>query len=161
MKKVVIYSSDEEWMIPFISSPDEFQILMTSQPFFSGTADCVLISQSYAGNRCTEFIEQMKQLHIPCAVVTFEGTMENQEYLLQCGADDVITLPICTELLKKRIHALVDTPVRSDAEMSFAAFDRIMESNQGNGSFIVAEHDFLNIYRFVIWTKFFCSRNKS
>ncbi|HAJ96180.1 MAG TPA: hypothetical protein DCO72_00355 [Ruminococcus sp.] len=149
MKKVVIYSSDEEWMIPFISSPDEFQILVTGQPSFSGTADCVLISQSYAGNGCTEFIAQLKQLRIPCAVVTFDRDIDNQEYLLQCGADDVITLPICTELLKKRIHALTDMPVHSDEEMTFTAFDRIMESNQGNGSFIVAEHDFMNIYRFV------------
>lgn len=149
MKKVAIYSSNEEWVVPFISSPDEFQIQFTGQPSFSGPVDCVLISQQYAKNQLPDFLSQLKQFRIPSAVVTFDGTIDNQEYLLEQGANDVIVLPICTKLLKQRIHALTDTPVHSDEEMNFTAFDRIMESNQGNGSFIVAEHDFMNIYRFV------------
>lgn len=149
MKNIVIYSSNEDWIIPLVTAPGEFQVQVTGHPSFSGTADCVLISQQHAGNRLPEVLSQFRQLRIPCAAVTFDGTLANQESLLNMGANDVIVAPICAELLKRRIYALTDTPVRSDAEMNFAAFDRVMESNQGNGSFIVAEHDFLNIYRFV------------
>ena len=149
MKNVIIYSSHEDWVEPFVQSPDGFQIRLTSEPAFSGTADCVLISQQYAGNQLAGAIAQYNQLRIPCAVVTFDGTLENQEKLLQCGADDVIVLPVCTEILCHRIRALTEMPVRSDTALNFASFDRIVESNQGNGSFIVAEHDFMNIYRFV------------
>ncbi|MBQ8079008.1 MAG: hypothetical protein IJ236_03570, partial [Oscillospiraceae bacterium] len=129
--------------------PGEFQVQVTGHPDFSGTADCVLISQKYAGQALRETIAHLRQFCIPCAVITEDNTLDNQEYLLGLGANEVIVPPICAGLLKRRLHALTDTPVHSDAEMNFAAFDRIMESNQGNGSFIVAEHDFMNIYRFV------------
>ena len=149
MKNIVIYSSDEDWIIPFVKAPGEFQVQVTGHPAFSGTADCMLISQQYAGHHLKETIAQLQQFRIPCAVVTTDNSLDNQEYLLRIGANEVIVPPISAGLLRRRIHALTDLPVHSDAAMNFAAFDRIMESNKGNGSFIVAEHDFMNIYRFV------------
>lgn len=149
MKNVIIYSSSEDWLVPLVSAPEGFRIQVSAEPGFSGTADCVLISQQHAGNQLTSVIGTLKPFHIPCAVVTYDGTLENQEQLLALGADDVIVLPISTPLLRSRIRALSEVPVRFDEDLNFAAFDRIMESQQGNGSFIVAEHDFMNIYRFV------------
>lgn len=150
MKHIILYTSQEDWTEPLVSDPQEFQIQLTSQPAFSGTADCVLLSQQYAGNQLLSALAQLKSFHIPCAVVTYDGSLENQEQLLECGADDVIVLPLSPVLLRRRILSLTEMHVASgDAEINFAAFDRIYESNQGSGSFIVAEHDFMNIYRFV------------
>ena len=149
MMNVIICTSNEDWITPLASAPGEFQIHITAQPSFSGTADCVLLSQQFVGSRLADTIRHLKEFHIPCAVVTYDTALENQERLLALGADDVIVLPLCTELLRKRILSLAETPAHSDAEMNFAVFDRILEATQGNGSFIVAEHDFMNIYRFV------------
>ncbi len=93
MKNITIYSNNEDWFVPFIASPEEFQVQITSQPSFSGATDCVLISQRYAKSNLKEIIEHLNQFRVPCAVVTFDGTMDNQEYLLECGANDVIVLP--------------------------------------------------------------------
>ena len=149
MKTIVLYTSQEDWTNPLVSDPQDLQIQLTSQPGFSGTADAVLLSQQYAGNQLLPALEHIRDLRIPCAVVTYDGSLDNQEKLLQAGADDVIVLPLAPALLRKRIQALTETRVSSGAEINFAAFDRIMESSQGTGSFIVAEHDFMNIYRFV------------
>ena len=150
MKNIVIYSSSEEWIVSLLSALDEFEIRLTSRTDFSGSADCVLISQEYAGSRISEVIAQFRQFGMPCAAVTFDGTVDNQESLLGCGADDVLVLPMCSVILKKRLHALTAMPAPADAELSFLAFDKINESAAGNGSFIVPEHDFLNIYQFVV-----------
>ena len=147
MKNILIYSNNEDWFMPLASASGEFQIHLTAQAVFSGGADCVLLSQQYAGNQLSQVIAQLRQFHIPCAVVTYENTAENQSGLLKAGADDVIVLPMCGELLRRRILAL--TEMHTAVEMNFASFDRITESNQGGGAFIVAEHDFVNIYRFV------------
>ena len=149
MKDITIYSSNEDWFMPIASAPGEFQIHLTAQPSVTGGTDCVLISQQYAGNQISSAIAQLKELHIPCAVVTYDNTVENQSYLLGCGADDVFILPMCVELMRRRIHALTDLQVQSAGGLSFAAFDRITESNSGTGAFVVAEHDFISIYRFV------------
>ena len=149
MKNIVIYSSQEDWIIPLVSAPGEFAIQVVGQPSFSGSPDCVLLSQQYAGKQLSSLIAQFREFRIPCAVVTTDPSTENQQHLLAKGADDVITAPICADLLRRRIKMLTEQPASSDSEMTFAAFDRIMESNQGTGYFIVAEHDFLNIYRFV------------
>ena len=149
MKNIVIFGSKEDWSIPLVSASGEFSVQVIDQQDFTGTADCILISQEHAGNRLADVIGHFKQYGLPCAVLTAEQGVENQKYLLNCGADDVIAAPICAPLMKRRIYALTDTPVTSDFEMNFAAFDRIMEANQGSGSFIVSEHDFMNIYRFV------------
>ena len=150
MKHIIFYTSQEDWVQPLVSDPQDFQIQLTSQPSFSGAADCILLSQQYAGNQLLSALDQLKSVRMPCAVVTYDGSLENQERLLACGADDVIVLPLAPVLLRKRIRALSETIVQSDGtEINFAAFDRIYESNQGTGSFIVAEHDFMNIYRFI------------
>ncbi len=149
MKNIVIYSNQEDWLLPLVSAPGEFAIQVVGQPSFSGSPDCVLLSQQYAGRQLSSLIAQFREFRIPCAVVTTDPSTENQQHLLAKGADDVITAPICANLLRRRIKMLTEQPASSDSEMTFAAFDRIMESNQGTGSFIVAEHDFLNIYRFV------------
>ena len=149
MKNIVIFGIKEHWSIPLIAASGELSVQVTERLDFTGTADCILISQEHAGNRMAEVIAHFKQYGLPCAVLTAEQSAENQKHLLSCGADDVITAPICAALMKRRIYALTDTPVTSDFEMNFAAFDRIMESNQGAGSFVVSEHDFMNIYRFV------------
>lgn len=149
MKNIVIFSSKEDWFMPLASDPGELRIQLTAQPSVPSSADCVLISQQFIGNQLGPAIEQLRQFRIPCAVVTYDNTPENQAYLLRYGADDVIVLPMCGELMRKRIQALTNRPLMSEEELNFAAFDRIVETNQGNGSFVVAEHDFVNIYRFV------------
>lgn len=150
MKTVILYTSQEDWVQPLAADPRAFQIQITGKPAFSGRADCVLLSQQHAGNELIGLLGQLRDLRIPCAVVTYDGTLDNQEALLRYGADDVFVLPLHHELLRRRIISLMDIPVHTDAEVNFAAFDRIAEANKGPGSFIVAEHDFMSIYRFVL-----------
>ncbi|MCR4646220.1 MAG: hypothetical protein K5695_12565 [Oscillospiraceae bacterium] len=150
MKNIVIYGSKEDWSIPLVKAAGEFSVQVIDRQDFTGTADCILISQEFAGNRLSDVIGRFKQYGLPCAVLTAEQGAENQKYLLNCGADDVIAAPICAALMQRRIRALTEIPVSSDFEMNFAAFDRVMEANQGTGAFLVSEHDFMNIYRFVV-----------
>ena len=97
-----------------------------------------------------EQIRALRKLLIPVAVATYDGSAGNQEFLVGCGADDVIVFPIPGKLLEKRLEALSGSSVFSQADVDFSAFDRIREANQGKGSFIVQQHDFANIYRFVM-----------
>ena len=87
MKDITIYSSNEDWFMPIASAPGEFQIHLTAQPSVTGGTDCVLISQQYAGNQISSAIAQLKELHIPCAVVTYDDRYITERYLDEFEAD--------------------------------------------------------------------------
>lgn len=149
MKQVIIYASPGDPIITAVASLTDFHVKLLELNETPGIADCALISQQYAGNQTAAIISRVKEARIPCAIAAFSPTADVQEHFLSSGADDVLIFPMCSRLLRKRLLSLADIPVLSDAEVGFAAFDRILEANSGSGCFIVAEQDFMNIYRFV------------
>ena len=149
MKSIILYGSGDEWIVPMLREAGEFRLRITDKPDFASAADAVLISQQFAGAGLEYAFDQAQQYRLPAAAVCFDNSVQNQAYLTGLGAEDVLAPPMTGKIAAHRVRALTDRPVHSDAQMNFAAFDRIMESNQGQGAFIVAEHDFMNIYRFV------------
>ncbi len=148
-KNVIIFSGEDAAIRKAIANIDEMQFTFTETPVFANETDCVLISQDFAGDALVEIVKNLKSRLIPTAVITSDLSADNQEFLLECGADDILPLPLHTRLLIKRIYALTGRPELTADHVDFAAFDRILEANRGAGSFIVEEHDFTNMYRFV------------
>ena len=95
-------------------------------------------------------IRKCKELRLPSAVVTKDGSRENLENLLEIGCDDVIVLPLPPVLLERRAAALPGIAAAANDRIDFKVFDSIAASNKGSGSFIIQEADFANIYRFVL-----------
>ncbi len=150
-KNVTIICGDEQWFRSQFPELEDFRFRMVSSAQeVAQDSECVLISQEFAGDRLLEMLRTMKQLLIPAGVVTFQSDRDNQDYLMDCGAEDVLILPMAGRLLQKRLHALAGSSVLPHTSVDFAAFDKIREANQGNGSFVVQENDFANIYRFVV-----------
>ena len=149
-QKVTVYYGDYPWFQPYASAMHSLRVVATNDEELPTTSECVLIPQEYAGEKLVRMIRSMKNLLIPVAVATHDGTTDNQEYLLECGANDVIVLPIAAQLLEKRLLSLGAGSVLTRTNVNFAAFDRIREVNQGRGAFVVQENDFANIYRFVV-----------
>lgn len=149
-KKIAVLCGDEPQLSAALSRLDEFSFSFVSGPDdISADSRCVLISQDYSGGRITEIIRDVQKLPVSVAVASADGSAENQELLLDCGADDVITFPIASRLLEKRLTALAESSVLSVDNLDLEVFERISEADQGRGAFIVEEHDFTNIFRFV------------
>lgn len=149
-QKVTVYRGNAPWFRPFASALHELQIVKTDDEDLPSDSECVLIPQDYAGEKLVRMVKSMKNLLIPVAVITHDGTADNQEYLLESGADDVIVMPIVPRLLEKRLLNLGATSALTRTNVNFTAFERIREANQGHGAFVVQENDFANIYRFVV-----------
>jgi len=111
--------------------------------------DCVVLSQEQAGAQLAAQIEKLHGLLYTVAVLSADRTEGNQDVLADCGADDILFLPMSKKLLARRLTQIAESRLHGDTAVDFAAFDRIGEANQGRGAFIVQEHDFTNIYRFV------------
>ena len=151
IRKLTVYGGDAPWLRPSLTAlGGDFQVAHAAEDATPVDSDCVLLTQEFAGDKLADRIRALRKLLIPVAVATYDGSAGNQEFLVGCGADDVIVFPIPGKLLEKRLEALSGSSVFSQADVDFSAFDRIREANQGKGSFIVQQHDFANIYRFVM-----------
>ncbi|MBR3630436.1 MAG: hypothetical protein IKN55_08205 [Oscillospiraceae bacterium] len=150
IRKMTVCGGDAPWLQPALSALSGYQVVYAEPGTVPDDSDCVLIVQEFAGDKLADRIRALHRLLIPLAVVTYDGTTENQEFLAGCGADDVIVFPIAGKLLRNRLELLCGSPVYSPDDLDFSAFDRIRESNQGKEPFIVPKHDFENVYRFVI-----------
>ena len=150
IRKLTVYDGDTQYVRNALADVGGFRIAYAEDESVPVDSDCVLLVQDLAGEKLVERIRALRKLLIPVAVATCDGSAQNQEFLIDCGADDVIVFPLPAKLLQKRLEALAGVSVFSQDDVDFSAFDRIHEANQGKGSFIVQEHDFANIYRFVM-----------
>lgn len=143
-KKIVVLGGDAGISAAF-SELSGLNVTFTEQPEDIG-ADfaCAVVA-----DKCAGAIAALKQLGLPVAAVTADAAPETQDRLLEQGGDDVLVLPMSAKLLQKRLSALTESIAHSAEPVDFASFDRIREANKGRGAFIVEEHDFTNVYRFV------------
>lgn len=134
----------------YFSGLDEIIIRKSDIDSISPDTDCVIIFQDGLGSDIKKAIEQLKKPFLPVAVATTNNDPDNLEDILDCGADDIIVLPMPKRLIKQRLTALCRISLSYSGAVDFALFDNIAASNKGMGSFIIQEDDFANIYRFVM-----------
>ena len=108
--------------------------------------DCALVSQSFSGEKTAGILRDLQKRGIPAGVVTDDFSCDNQRMLCDMGADDVITLPICKDLLEKRVSLLAGKNGVSD----FSFIEKVSLNQKAQGSFIVREREFSEIYSFVV-----------
>lgn len=146
MEKIAVYGTRAELPLPVGYDVEYIRDLV-----FPESTDCLIVSCSAAGDSTAQIIAAAKRLGIPVIAASTDMSLESQERLLELGADDVSPLPINEELLAKRIDALF---CYSDDSVEllpdFLDFEDITVENGGKGSFKVHQHDFLNLYRFVL-----------
>lgn len=123
--------------------------------------DAVIINADYAGNCLSEFVSGVRNVSslgsIPIIFSTNSSDSKRQAVLCSCGADDVLVLPLCRELLVRRIGMLIDAyaqtaPDKNKADsFEFDDFiDSVSEKNNNRGAFCVRHDVFINLYRFII-----------
>ena len=121
---------------------------------FSDSADaspdtaCVLVSQETFGGDLQSAADRLRRRGIPFAALTFDRSDENAEYLLDCGFDRILALPMSAKLLTKHIAALSGSDA-GNTEVGLSLLTQLSASDNQRGALIVKESEFSNIYRFV------------
>jgi len=147
-KAAVICDRDSE-ILKMLAGTDGIAFTLTGIDNIPSDLECVLISLDHAGDTIGEMIKQARLKDAPIGVIANGITLEEQEALLDKGADDIILLPMPKKLLRQRILTLCGMVTARIGAVNFEMFDKIAEANKGGGSFIIQENDFENIYRFV------------
>ena len=117
--------------------------------------DAVLIADELTGIDLSGSIKKVRAMEgfksVPVAAVTEKHSTEKQTELLECGYDDVIHIPLCKELLLKRIEALASSLTYSLSYDGFS-FETLMDIRDDGelGAYSVHSGDFTSIYRFVL-----------
>ena len=116
--------------------------------------DMILVSQEYCCGAIGAVISSIRSSErlrsVPAAAVTADPSCENQEILLAMGFDDIIRMPVCNNLLLRRVKTLAAMPSRESTEIS-TAFDRLLSfRDREAGAFCVRSVEFTNIFRFVM-----------
>lgn len=146
MKKIVVYGQPD--ILPLSGDINVEYESLDSVP---EGADCIIVSQEFTGNSLEAVLAEAEKLNISVLAVTTNSDAENQEYLLGLGAEDVVTLPVCAELLSKRIKNLNSLYRESSRVLSdLSRPEDLYVENGGMGSLKVPQHDFINLYRFVL-----------
>ena len=115
--------------------------------------DVILVSEEYSGGSIDTLIGNIRESDrfgsIPAAVVVNESiSCTEQEKLLSLGFDDVICLPLCRQLLQRRVKALL---LVSGGDDTVITLDSLMNVRDGSeGAYSVHSGDFTNIFRFVL-----------
>lgn len=149
-KNVAVISNSHENTDKYLHGIKGIHLNTTTIDDISADYDCVLISQDLISEDLHNTINEAKRQFIAVGIMTFDGSSENLDKLLEYGADDILVLPMPGQLIAKRIEALCRNSVLTSDPVDFSLFDRIAESNKGSGSFIIQDNDFTNIYRFVL-----------
>lgn len=149
-KNVAVISNSYENTDKYLHGIEGISFHKTALEDISADYDCVLISQDLISDDLHNTINEAKRQFLSVGVLTFDGSSENLDKMLEYGADDVIVLPMPAQLIKKRLETLCSNSVLSPDPVDFSLFDKIAESNRGSGSFIIQDNDFTNIYRFVL-----------
>lgn len=123
--------------------------------------DAVVINADFAGNDLPELVGSVRSVEflggIPIIFSTGSSDSKRQAVLCSCGADDVLVLPLCRELIVRRINVLIDAYARTNQDknkvgsIEFDDFiDSVSEKNINRGAFCVGHDIFINLYRFII-----------
>jgi hypothetical protein len=117
--------------------------------------DAIIISDSFNERPIEENLAEIKKMAgfkcIPCAAAVCEHSIERQEYLIENGFDDVIQMPLCRELIVRRIEGLAAILPYSLSSGKFS-YESLLDirDNGESGAYSVQSNDFTTIYRFII-----------
>lgn len=118
--------------------------------------DAVAVCADYCKDCLEETVIQLKGRNLPVILITETSDMAEQSRLCGVRADDVIVLPLCRELLLKRICSAVNCSkgIKSGSDSFAVKFDELLDSvnekDKSRGAFCVGKDDFANIYRFIL-----------
>ncbi len=144
----------------FISESFSFSVAHCEEEFYECASrkspSVVLISAEFADSRLGNIIRIIRKTRVtgalPILVYTTDDDCVHQQAMLDCGADDVMHMPLCRQLIVKRItNALPVTDSGEEKKFNFDEFmDSVSEKVHRQGSYQVKSDDFANIYRFVM-----------
>ena len=145
MKKVAVYGNAAEFPLP-----QGYEAVTVSDTGFPDDTDCLIVSCEAAGDDLAKVIFVAKAKNIP-VIAAANTDCAGQERLFALGADDILQLPASEKLLARRIEELICYCSESDELLpDFLDLSDISIENSESGSFKVQEHDFMNLYRFVL-----------
>lgn len=122
--------------------------------------DAVIVNADHADDKLSEIISYIRNdaflKNVPVMLLTSDNNQENQQKLSGLYVDDVLFLPLCRELVVRRINTLIaasESAVRDESSVSAFDFDEfidtVTEKNLHRGAFCVKQSEFANIYKFV------------
>lgn len=121
--------------------------------------DVIAVNADCAGIPAAETLCAIKSndalKYIPVVAVTASNDCKLQAQLCSLGADDLIHLPLCSELIEKRLLSAAAAGACAEACMNERfldideLIDMVSEQKIGRGGFLVKEKDFTSICRFV------------
>lgn len=121
--------------------------------FENDKPDAVVIDAEYAADRIDEILDSVHEVihsvSTPVVIVTESNDMERQSELARCGANDVIHLPLCKELLVRRLDSAIPEEGLNDSFGVDELMERVAEGNTERGAYIVQQGHFTSICRFV------------
>ena len=113
--------------------------------------DIIIITNFCSIERAKEILKLAKASpelkKIPVAVMVSDADCNVQAELLKSGFDDVWSLPMCSEIIIKRIDGL--TAAFGKEQLSFEKLIAITDDGR-RGAYCVPSCDFPNIYKFVL-----------
>lgn len=122
--------------------------------------DAVVINADYNSVKLIDTIKYLRGVpllgNVPIILSTADNDVKRQEILCACGADDVLVMPLCRELIIRRISSLINAhPSKfSSVSNNVLKFDELIdfvsEKSVSRGALLVQHSDFANIYRFVL-----------
>ena len=117
--------------------------------------DAVLISDSLSASDIAATLASVKAQEgfksVPTAAITDNHSTDHQAELLAGGFDDIIHMPLCSDLIIRRIEGLsyiIPYSLSTDG-FSFESLMDIRDDGK-HGAYSVDSADFANIYRFVL-----------
>lgn len=118
--------------------------------------DVILVSEEYCSGSVGAVISSIRSSDrlrsVPSAAVTSDTSGENQEIMLAMGFDDVIRLPLCGQLLLRRVKALTLIPVKPGRDEVITHEKLMSLKDRDTGAFCVRSAEFTSIFRFVMRT---------
>lgn len=124
----------------------------------SKTPDAVVINAEYASDGLCDVVKNTRRIlpsyDVPIIIATAENDCERQSEMCRFGADEIIHMPLCSELLTKSICSLLTDSSAdiSDIPEVFGVdelMDMVTEKNTERGAYIVKKNHFASICHFV------------
>ena len=149
MRKIVVLSRQDDALASNLAMPENVQLQFSESTHVLPDTACVLISQEFAGENIAKTAASLRRRMIPCAVLTFDRSDENEEMLLDAGIPQIIKLPMPATLMQKRIAAMLQSTDQGGQDTGLALFSQLSQSDEQRGAYAVREADFTNLYKFV------------
>ena len=132
---------------------DSFDCVVAADISKLPDCDIILVSEEYSGGSIDTLIGNIRESErfgeVPSAiVVNGSKSCDEQEKLLSLGFDDIICLPLCKQLLKRRAKSLMFVNGSNDKMITL---ENLIDTKDGNeGAYCVRSGEFNNIFRFVL-----------